>query len=187
MADIRRSMLELFQQGVDVVNRVMTRVTNSTMSKMDELALRNQRKELVTAISSDVYEQWRKGEKFSDELTQMLKQLSDIDDQLLAIEKRKYETVKEPDAPVSPVEPEVSPAAQPQMAPDQVETTHTRPDIPSVKVDMDQAPTQERTIEETVPTIHVEDLELPPYERQAYRPEVPGIKLDEPEESATKE
>lgn len=88
MADFRRSMLGLFQQGMDAVNSAVNHVTNATRSKMDELTLQNKRKELLDALAGAVYELWQKGETLPAALTDTLDQLKDVNEQLDAIARQ---------------------------------------------------------------------------------------------------
>lgn len=95
MADFRRSMLGLFQQGMDAVNSAVNHVTNATRSKMDELALQTQRKELLDALATHVFDLWKKGETLPASLTDTLRQLQDVVDQLDAIANEKAKMAAE--------------------------------------------------------------------------------------------
>ena len=88
MADIRRSVRDLFLQGVEAVNNAANHVANATRSKVDELNLRNRRKELMDALAGDLYDQWQKGLELPETLVKTLEQISDIDGQLAEIEDK---------------------------------------------------------------------------------------------------
>lgn len=88
MTDFRRSVLGLFQQCVDAVNNAVMHVSNVTRNKMDEIALQNQRKELLENLANTVYEQWQQGEKYPESLTSILEQIKALNEQIDTIAKR---------------------------------------------------------------------------------------------------
>ena len=101
MADIRRSVLEIFQQGMDTVNSAVNHVTNATRTKMDELTLQNRRKELLGTLAEVVYAQWQQGAQMPESLTEMLTEIGEVDAQLanIASQKQAEAAQKEPSAP----------------------------------------------------------------------------------------
>ena len=88
MADLRRSVRDLFLQGVEVVNNAANHVANATRSKVDELNLRNRRKELLDRLAVALYEQWKDGLELPEALTTLLEELRGIDEQLAEIESQ---------------------------------------------------------------------------------------------------
>lgn len=88
MTDFRRSVLGLFQQCVDAVNNAVMHVSNVTRNKMDEIALQNQRKDLLENLANTVYEQWQQGEKYPEPLTSILEQIKALNEQIDTIAKR---------------------------------------------------------------------------------------------------
>lgn len=87
MADIRRSVRELFLEGVKAVNSAASHVAEATRSKVDELNLRNRRHELTEKLASDAYGQWLQGTEMPDALTATLEELRSIDEKLAAHDK----------------------------------------------------------------------------------------------------
>lgn len=88
MTDFRRSVLGLFQQCVDAVNNAVMHVSNATRNKMDEIALQNQRKDLLENLANTVYEQWQQGETYPESLTSILEQIKALNEQIDTIAKR---------------------------------------------------------------------------------------------------
>ena len=126
-------MRDLFLQGVEVVNNAANHVASATRSKVDELNLRNRRKEMLENLASAVYEQWQQGLQMPGALTETLEQIRDIDAQLAEIESQQEK-------------PE-SPASEPEDA-----------EAPTISVDEEEA-TAEAPAEQEVPTIQVDEPE----------------------------
>lgn len=89
MADFRRSVLGLFQQGVDAVNSAVTHVSNATRNKMDEIALQNQRKELLEKLANTVYEQWQQGASYPESITDILEQIKAMNEQIDTVARQQ--------------------------------------------------------------------------------------------------
>lgn len=135
MADIRRSVRDLFLQGVEAVNNAANHVANATRSKVDELNLRNRRKELLDALASDLYEQWQKGLELPEAMTKTLELISGIDGQLAEMEEKA-------EAPAS----EEKAASAPAIVVDEAEEAPKAPEKP----DVNEIPTiQVETSDET--------------------------------------
>lgn len=135
MADIRRSMRELFLQGVEVVNNAANHVATATRSKVDELNLRNRRKELLDTLANTLYEQWQQGLELPAVMTETLEQIRGIDAQL-----------KELDAQPDKPEPETS-ADEPETVPTIV--VEEQQGEPAAEADM--------PAEAEVPTIQIDE------------------------------
>ena len=97
MADIRRSVRELFLKGVEAVNTAAGHVADATRSKVDELNLQNRRKELMDALAVAVYEQWLAGCDVPQALHDKLVELKSIDEQLAALTEKREEAPQEAD------------------------------------------------------------------------------------------
>lgn len=152
MADILRSIRDLFLQGVEVVNNAATHVANATRSKVDELNLRNQRKELVEKLANDLAEQWRLGLELPTVLIGTLEQIRDIDAQLAEAAAQPEPCAEEPAAP----EADPQPGANPQP----------------------EAPAPTIVVEEEVPAAP----EAPAMPEKPDVSEVPTLQVDEPKE-----
>lgn len=89
MGDIRRSVRDLFLQGVEAVNNAANHVANATRSKVDEMNLRNRRRELMETLAGTIYEQWQQGLELPEKLTETLEQIRDIEEQLADMESQQ--------------------------------------------------------------------------------------------------
>lgn len=121
MADIRRSMRDLFLQGVEVVNNAANHVATATRSKVDELNLRNRRKELLDTLANALYEQWQQGLELPASMTETLEQIHAIDEQLKEMEAQP----EKPQAEPAEAKPE-APAAEEKPA---------EPEVPTIQLD----------------------------------------------------
>ena len=98
MADLRRSVLEIFQQGMDAVNSAVNHVTVATRAKMDELTLQNRRKELLVTLAEAIYAQWQQGAQMPEALTETLTELGEVDAQLASIANQKQAEADQKDS-----------------------------------------------------------------------------------------
>ena len=137
MADLRRSVRDLFLQGVEAVNNAANHVASATRTKVDELNLRNRRKELLDTLAAAVYEQWQQGLELPDALKETLEQIRGIDEQLQEMEKQQEKA---------------EPAASAEAA-----------SAPSIVVDEEEkAPAEpEKPVASEIPTIQVDEPETP--------------------------
>ena len=143
MADLRRSVRDLFLQGVEAVNNAANHVANATRSKVDELNLRNRRKELLDQLAAALYEQWKDGLDLPEALTSMLEELRDIDEQL-----EEPESQPEPTEPAAEEEEEAVPTIE--VDAEAEETTPTaapqwpdEKDVPHIEVAEPEEPKAE--------------------------------------------
>lgn len=133
MADLRRSVRDLFLQGVEAVNNAANHVANATRSKVDELNLRNRRKELLDTLASALYEQWQQGLELPETMTGMLEQIRSIDEQLKDLESQQ----EKPQAEEAAAESEAAPSIvveEEADAPEQ-ETAGAEAEVPTIQVE----------------------------------------------------
>ena len=139
MADLRRSMRDLFLQGVEAVNNAANHVASATRSKVDELNLRNRRKEMMDALAGAVYEQWKQGLELPEELTGTLEQIREIDAQLAEMESQQEKTEPSADA----AEQEGAPSITVEEAADAPEETPAKQEMPTIQVEEQETPKDE--------------------------------------------
>lgn len=132
MADFRRSVRDLFLQGVEAVNTAANHVANATRSKVDELNLRNRRKELTDLVASALYEQWQQGLALPEALTDLLEQIRAIDAQLADMESQPEATEEAEEAPAD--EPAPTIAVEEEETPDAPEEPESE-EVPTIQVD----------------------------------------------------
>ena len=135
MADLRRSMRDLFLQGVEAVNTAANHVANATRSKVDELNLRNRRRELLDSLANALYEQWRQGLELPEALTETLRQLRDIDEQLAEFEKPEPETTDAEAAPDNPQDRDNAPTIVVDEEEKAADIHIGKTEVPSIQID----------------------------------------------------
>lgn len=96
MSDIRQSLRELFLRSVKMVNSAASSLADSTRSKVDELNLRNRRKELVEEVVAKAVDLWKNGQTLPDGLTALLEELQHIDDELATRAAYEKESAEAP-------------------------------------------------------------------------------------------
>ena len=157
MADFRRSVLGLFQQGVDAVNNAVMHVSTATRNKMDELTLQNQRKELMENLANTVYTQWQQGETYPESLTGILEQIKDVNDQLEALSKQEEKPAEEQkDADDAEKPEEVVEAAQEAATPAKEDEP-----IPTIEVKEEASAWPETPVKADAPQITVPEETTP--------------------------
>lgn len=149
MADISKTMKDIWAQSVKAVNKAATNIANSTKQKMDEMSMTSRRKELQNQLGAQVYALWQQGEEVPATLHTMLEEMKQLDTQLQELR----EAQNAPEAPEMPEEPEAP------EAPEAPETV-VEEEIPTINVaemlaDVHEA--AETIAEKTAPTLDVDD------------------------------
>jgi len=88
MADISKSLRDIWLTGVKAVNDAANSIANTTRHKVDELNLQSDRREMLEKISNCAYQLWQQGVAFPEELDGLLSELSAIDVELGRLQER---------------------------------------------------------------------------------------------------
>lgn len=158
MADISKTMKDIWAQSVKAVNKAATNIANSTKQKMDEMSMTSRRKELQNQLGAQVYALWQQGEEVPATLHTMLEEMKQLDTQLQ--ELREAQSAPEvPEAPEAPEAPEMPEEPEAPEAPEVPETV-VEEEIPTINVaemlaDVHEA--AETIAEKTAPTLDVDD------------------------------
>lgn len=152
MADISKTMKDIWAQSVKAVNKAATNIANSTKQKMDEMSMTSRRKELQNQLGAQVYTLWQQGEEVPATLHTMLEEMKQLDTQLQELREAK----NAPEAPEEPEAPEMPEAPEAPEAPETV----VEEEIPTINVaemlaDVHEA--AETIAEKTAPTLDVDD------------------------------
>lgn len=154
MADISKTMKDIWAQSVKVVNKAATNIANSTKQKMDEMSMTSRRKELQNQLGAQVYALWQQGEEVPATLHTMLEEMKQLDEQLQVL----HETKNASETPVTEETPESAEATgAPEASVDVVEE-----EIPTIDVAemLSETPDADETVvERTAPTLNVDENE----------------------------
>lgn len=151
MADISKTMKDIWAQSVKVVNKAATNIANSTKQKMDEMSMTSRRKELQNQLGVQVYALWQQGEEVPATLHTMLEEMKQLDEQLQALRETK-------NASETPVTEETTESAEAPVAPVDV----VEEEIPTIDVAemLSETPDADETVvERTAPTLNVDENE----------------------------
>lgn len=90
MANIRDKAKAVWLKGMEAIGNTAANIANNTKYKVDEVTLQNRRREVMNDLAGKTYSLWLKGIHFPDELTKMLNELQQLDDQLNDMRAAKY-------------------------------------------------------------------------------------------------
>ena len=81
MADLGKNLKSIWMKGMEAIGNTASNIASNTKYKVDEMTLQNRRRELGGDLSSAVYAMWMKGTEFPPELTRMLEEMQQLDEQ----------------------------------------------------------------------------------------------------------
>ena len=92
MADLGQNIRNIVMKGMEAIGNTASSLANSTRSKVDELNLQGQRRELLEKVAETALQMWKDGADFPEEISGDLKEAAIIDEQLKAFRAEKPET-----------------------------------------------------------------------------------------------
>ena len=96
MADIGKTVKEIWEQSMKAVNKAATNIATSTKQKVDEMNIVTRRKELQNQLGLRLYELWQAGEDVPETLKATLEEMRDLEVKLQ--ELRESKTAETPDS-----------------------------------------------------------------------------------------
>ena len=88
--DLREKFKTLWIRGMKAVGNTAASIANNTRYKVDEVTLQNRRREVMSDLADKAYALWLKGEPFPEQMSRMLEELKQIDEQLNDMRAEKY-------------------------------------------------------------------------------------------------
>ena len=79
MADIGKTVKEIWEQSMKAVNKAATNIATSTKQKVDEMNIVTRRKELQNQLGLRLYELWQAGEDVPETLKATLEEMRDLE------------------------------------------------------------------------------------------------------------
>ena len=89
MADIGKTVKEIWEQSMKAVNKAATNIATSTKQKVDEMNIVTRRKELQNQLGLRLYELWQAGEDVPETLKATLEEMRDLDHRAGGREERR--------------------------------------------------------------------------------------------------
>lgn len=147
MADISKTVKEIWEQSMKAVNKAATNIATSTKQKVDEMNIVTRRKELQNQLGLRLYELWQAGEDVPETLKATLEEMRDLEAKLQELRESKT---------AAPEEKSAEPQESAESAPDTVEIKVPLDDDAVPTIEMPDIPEQpERPMD--APTIHTDD------------------------------
>ena len=129
MADLKNQIKRMWIKSMETVGNTASNIASNTKYKVDEMNLQNKRRDLFSNIGPQAYILWQKGEKFPDEISQMLTEIQKLDERLNDLRAERYAGKEASDLSA---EEEAMPAEEGTEVPDGAETANSESDGPSV-------------------------------------------------------
>lgn len=110
MSDIGQNIRELVTKGMEAIGNTASNIAASTRQKVNEINTSTRKKELYEALGEQTYIAWLNGTEFQDPMTDILRELLQLDQQTSSGEEcavpdtEESEKTKEPEEPVIPEE-----------------------------------------------------------------------------------
>lgn len=89
-SNIREKAKSLWLKSMEAVGNTAANIASNTKYKVDEVTLQNRRRVVMNDLAGKTYSLWLKGTHFPDELSKMLNELQQLDDQLNDMRAAKY-------------------------------------------------------------------------------------------------
>lgn len=80
-------------KGMEAIGTSASNLASNAKLKVNEINLQTRRREILTDFSLQAFEMWQKGVQLPEPLSEMLKELSDIEDRLSVLRAQKYAKV----------------------------------------------------------------------------------------------
>ncbi|NLI20210.1 MAG: hypothetical protein GX418_01470 [Clostridiales bacterium] len=82
-----------FLKGMEALGTSASNLASNAKLRVIEINLQNRRREILTDFSLQAFELWQKGVQLPGTLSEMLKELSDIEERLTVLRAQKYAKV----------------------------------------------------------------------------------------------
>lgn len=132
MADLNQKLREVWKKGMETIGSTANGIASSARYKVDEMNLTNRRREIMKNLATVCYELYKRGETFPEEAEAMLREISQVDQEMEALRQNRMEVKQLEETPdnaqqdatvVAEEAPEVSAAEETVEAAQENETT----------------------------------------------------------------
>ena len=112
MSELGQNLKDLVLKGIDKIGSTASGLASSTKQKVNELALKGKKNEILEALGEKVYEAWKNGAEMPEELAADLREVMALDAELEKMNAVKDDAeaaddareTEEPEAPAVPEE-----------------------------------------------------------------------------------
>ncbi len=95
MSGLTRKLRIALLKGMEALGTTAASLASNAKLKVNEINLETRRREILTNFSLQAFELWQKGVTLPDPLSEMLTELSDIENRLSVLRAQKYAKVSE--------------------------------------------------------------------------------------------
>ncbi len=170
MSDFGLNLRELVSKGMEAIGNTASNIATSTRQKVNELNIGARKKELFEMLGEQVYIAWLNGEEFPDSMTEILRELLQLDQQSnhddpgspAAEEAQVQEAEVLPEETAEPMEPQESDG---QEAPVSAADAEDHAEIPAIEIPEREKP--EKTNEPLSSAINSLFEQMPPVDQLA--------------------
>lgn len=108
MSELGQNLKDLVMKGIDAIGNTASNLASNTRQKVNEMALKGKRNEILEAFGEKAYEAWKNGAELPDELTAELREVLELDEELDRIRtaKENDQETEEPGGTETAQEPE---------------------------------------------------------------------------------
>lgn len=122
MSAWNQNVKSLLLKGLERVSQTASSLADNAHQKLDELNLETRRSELLHEIPVQALELWQNGVELPQELSTLLSELNELDQQLTVMRAQRYAKVEE-DETESPVPDEETEGEEAPAAEEETETS----------------------------------------------------------------
>lgn len=95
MAPVGSNVKMAFFKGLEALGKGASNMASNAQQKLSEINLETRRRELLSEIPVRALDLWQKGAEMPPALGEMLKELSELDEQLTVLRAQRYAKVEE--------------------------------------------------------------------------------------------
>ena len=105
MPELKQNLKDLVIKGIDAIGNTASSLASSTKQKVNELALKGRRNDILEAFAEKAYTAWKNGAELPEELAADLQEVKALDEELEQM-KDAYVGNEDPSEPAEPEAPE---------------------------------------------------------------------------------
>ncbi len=121
MANLGSNVKTAFLKGLEALGKTASSLTDAAQQKLSEMNLDNRRREVLAEIPKRVMQLWKDGVEMPEPLTELLKELTDLEEKLAEMRPQPEAKPEEPEQPKEPAEEETAEEAAEEAAEEIVE------------------------------------------------------------------
>lgn len=129
MSAWNQNVKSLLLKGLERVSQTASSLAENAHQKLDELNLETRRSELLHEIPVQALELWQNGVELPQELSTLLSELNELDQQLTVMRAQRYAKVEE-DETEAPVTDEETEGEEAPAADEETETSDDPEEVP---------------------------------------------------------